>query len=739
MPSPAPTAPVTLDEEPLRSLDRLPTRLSPSRAKDFEQCPRLFFYKTIAHLESPPTVATAKGTLAHVAFERLFDHPRPDRNPATALAYVEPAWRSLVDPLVERGTVAPDSPEFRIREAGGLWRESVESGSVDEDRRLRQARAYRELAPAGSEAEAGLLAQARAAVENYFTIERPWNFDPEARELHLQAEAAGVTLHGFIDRLDRYTTSAGEERWVITDYKGLALDTPLPTPDGWTTMGEVCEGDEIIGANGHPVRVTHKSLVHDRDCFEITFSDGAKIISDDVHTWWVRRHSTLAPEKMSMRDLYEAFVNRSATGKYPDQFSIPNGAPLAGTERELPLDPWVLGVWLGDGSSHQGGITIGHNDVDDMLTILKERWGAVSLQPHSRSTSAAIVTLLKPYPGLCGRGHVLSSTRRGCSECRRSAPLHGCRDSSGRKTCSAGASLCPSRRLASDTPLWNIPARTVLRKMNLLGNKHVPREYLRAPRSQRLDLLRGLMDSDGHWHPRRQQAIFVNTNEALADAVAELVSSLGVNASRYAVRPKNPRHSVSYRVSFTPIGFNPFLLPRKAHPCADAMAVTSRAKKNRALNRRITDIQPTQRVPTQCLTVDAPDSLFLCGRTMIPTHNTGRVPQERFLDDAFFGLKVYAVLFAATHHAVPYSLRLVYVTAASDAVKVLPVTPDLLEATQRRLGALWRAIRRSAEREEWTPRRSPLCNWCAFQSICPAWNPELSGLVAGAEPATRQS
>jgi putative RecB family exonuclease len=197
----------------------LPSRLSPSRAKDYVQCPRLFYYKTVLGLPTPQTLATAKGTLAHLAFEHLFDHARDERQAEVALAYLEPGWSTMVSPVKARDEVDPDSIEAHLRDEAGLWRDLIEEGSTREQKVLDQARDYSCLAPSGSEVEAKLLGQTAEAVRSYFEIERPWNFDPVGRELHLEATIEDVTLHGFIDRLDRYETSTGEERWIISDYK----------------------------------------------------------------------------------------------------------------------------------------------------------------------------------------------------------------------------------------------------------------------------------------------------------------------------------------------------------------------------------------------------------------------------------------------------------------------------------------------------------------------------------------
>ena len=163
---------------PINSRERLPKRISPSRAKDFDQCPRLFYYKTILGLPTPNTLATAKGTIAHTAFERLFDHPREDRTISTGLSYVAPAWEVMINPLATRDSVEVGTPEESIRNEGKKWREDVAPGSVEEDRLLRHAKDYMALAPPGSDVESTLLADASFAVENYFTIERPWRAPP---------------------------------------------------------------------------------------------------------------------------------------------------------------------------------------------------------------------------------------------------------------------------------------------------------------------------------------------------------------------------------------------------------------------------------------------------------------------------------------------------------------------------------------------------------------------------------
>ena len=80
--------------------------------------------------------------------------------------------------------------------------------------------------------------------------------------------------------------------------KALALDTPLPTPAGWTTMGEVRVGDYLIDANGKPTRVVAATgVLHGRPCYEVEFSDGSVITADENHQWltWPRSDAYAPP------------------------------------------------------------------------------------------------------------------------------------------------------------------------------------------------------------------------------------------------------------------------------------------------------------------------------------------------------------------------------------------------------------------------------------------------------------
>ena len=141
--------------------------------------------------------------------------------------------------------------------------------------------------------------------------------------------------------------------------------------------------------------------------------------------------------------------------------------------------------------------------------------------------------------------------------------------------------------------------------------KHIPTEYLNASPDQRWALLQGLMDSDGQANPARKQSIYSTTSDALARDVAILLSSLGVKFTRWH-GPSNET-----RLTFSSARC-PFTFQRKveAHTVGDP-------RYTKFHYRKVVSIERVEQVPTQCITVDSPDSTYLCTERMLVTHNTG--------------------------------------------------------------------------------------------------------------------
>jgi len=363
----------------------------------------------------------------------------------------------------------------------------------------------------------------------------------------------------------------------------LALTTPVPTPEGWTTMGEVGTGDYVFDEKGWPVRVLGVSdVLHDRTCYELEFEDGERVVADAQHRWPVGEYS-YAGRKEHIATTAEMVGRERFTSGKRWRYSIDVCSPVELPDRPLPIHPYLLGLWLGDGSSWMNHISI-HEDDSDIVKHLAD------------CGVDAIFRLPKWRKGKCANVVI--------------DPTFRIMDDDG-----VGASCCGSSRFS-----------VMLRKFDLLCNKHVPMAYLRAGRGQRLDLVRGLMDSDGSITPDGKRCEFANSDKRLVDAMVELLRSLGYKPVTYSTAARQTiiqgRESTgrkSWRVSWTAYKEEPmFRLERKI----GRMLSIQNGRLWKSRRRAIVAIRPVASVPVRCIAVDSPSQLFLCGKGWIPTHNT---------------------------------------------------------------------------------------------------------------------
>ena len=214
----------------------------------------------------------------------------------------------------------------------------------------------------------------------------------------------------------------------VLDHKGLPLDTKLPTPTGWTTIGDVKVGDFVFGRDGKPCRVTAKSTVHNRKCYQVRFDDGTGVVCDDEHLWPVNG-AVLDTETIA-----------SSLVKYGQKWrTVPIASALELPDMLLPIDPYVLGCWLGDGKHTSGEICKPDGEFWENIKACGFEVSEYTQKDRCRSgTVRGLRTLLRENK-LLGNKHIPESYFR-ASYAQRLALLRGLYDSDGsanhtRKSC----------------------------------------------------------------------------------------------------------------------------------------------------------------------------------------------------------------------------------------------------------------------------------------------------------------
>lgn len=147
----------------------------------------------------------------------------------------------------------------------------------------------------------------------------------------------------------------------VLDYKGLPLDTPVLTTSGFKLLETLTKEDIIFDKEGNETKILNISEIHNNPCYKIIFDNGEEIIADHEHRWL----TSFSRGKGKFKDVVlttEELKNALEIYKEKDcnTYHLPkilNAKPINTSERDLPIDPYILGSWLGDGTSVAGSIT----------------------------------------------------------------------------------------------------------------------------------------------------------------------------------------------------------------------------------------------------------------------------------------------------------------------------------------------------------------------------------------------
>ena len=353
--------------------------------------------------------------------------------------------------------------------------------------------------------------------------------------------------------------------------KFLKGDTPVLTTKGFKLHSDLQAGDYVYNDLGKPVAVIANSGIYNWHVNKVEFAGGEVLYAANEHLWKVHI------EKDDKKGRRCMIIDTAEIARIKHRRSpyIQSSPCLDFEEKELPIDPYLLGVWLGDGTSGNNGLTCG---VEDLAHF--SQFG-------------------EPKP--CNKGRVYRIGIKG---------------------------LCKPLRL-----------------LGLKNNKHIPYIYFSASKEQRMELLRGLMDTDGCCDTRGR-CEFTQMQGQLAKDVYLLLRTLGYKPTINLYDAKLDGRIVGqkYRITFSPQASDKiFKLQRKQE------RITNKSQIDRGDKYKffINNIQPHGVVSGNCIQVEG--GMYLAGESLIPTHNSEIA--SRVLPSYLLGLKPKCRIISASYNA----------------------------------------------------------------------------------------
>lgn len=274
--------------------------------------------------------------------------------------------------------------------------------------------------------------------------------------------------------------------FIVTDWKGLPLDTPILTNSGWKTMGELDHKDEVYDKDGNLVKILNISKVKNKKCLKIVFDNKDEIVSDYEHRWLITTYNNEVKETRVMTS--QEISDYLKSPKHLEDLLIESSKPLNNIDIDLPITPYIFGG------------------------LISEKY------------------------------------------------------------------------------------------------KHMLDLYLNASYTQRLDVLRGVMDNNGRYNEKIGRFELPNIGEDVLEFYISLISSLGIKVSNVL---DGDKFNISFKSEFNPFSQinQDIQLP--------SLSITD-------VSRVIISVEEVDTVPTKCIEVDSPTSTFLCGKNLLVTHNTNK-------------------------------------------------------------------------------------------------------------------
>ncbi|WP_286945836.1 terminase TerL endonuclease subunit [Acetobacterium sp. UBA5834] len=343
--------------------------------------------------------------------------------------------------------------------------------------------------------------------------------------------------------------------------KQLALDTIIPTPNGYTTMGDIAVGDTVFDEKGQPCCVVAKSKI---DFFEqayrITFKDGEVIEAGENHQW-VGEY-TYGKRKKRMMTTGEIF--RMPKDKGCTRFRIPVADCIKNDTADLPIEPYLMGYWLGNGNAVKPEITIKTEDVAGVLKHIIPFYEVVSTWKNVGDSLVFRIPALRPILLKSYHEKVIPIDYLRSSKEQRIRLLWGLMDSDGSINVKGQAIYTSTEKALSESVselLWGLGIKNAITV---------------APSTQRKD-----------WRQKSKECGRIATGETLYYVKFTAFSDISVSGL--------------YRKQARSVKRNP---------------------ETRSHYRYIDKIEPITNNGMQCIQVDSPSHQYLVGRSFLPTHNS---------------------------------------------------------------------------------------------------------------------
>lgn len=350
--------------------------------------------------------------------------------------------------------------------------------------------------------------------------------------------------------------------------KEQPCDITIPTPEGFKFFGELKVGDYVFGKDGKPQLVTGVFPQGIKDIYKVSFQNGATAECGLDHLWTVI-YNRCNKKVLTLKEILKKYYNIDKRGFKRYLYEVEYTNPIEYNKRDYFIDPYILGILIGDGTLTTE--RIGFSCPDSEIEIVNRIKSLLNTNYHLRNSfSNKYNYKIKPCP----------------------IYYIACNENKGRK--------------------FKNEYKLEIRGLGLNVKSHlkfIPKEYLLGSIDQRKELLAGLLDSDGCCRKRSKTCsiTYGTVSEQLAKDIQQLVFSLGGAATIRAYKRKSKRKEFEVCIE---VLFNPFKLLRKRNNYVKYR-----------IHNTIINIEKIRKAEAMCIKVENEDELYIT-QNYIPTHNT---------------------------------------------------------------------------------------------------------------------